>query len=492
MSRGCREVERGILRLLHGCKSVTQLTQIHAHFLRHYLHQSNHILAHFVSACGSLNKLSYANLVFEQTQNPNILLFNSMIKGYSLCGPFQRSIHLFSIMKKRGIWADEFTFASLLKACASLCDLKLGRGVHTEILILGFEGFSSIRIGIIELYTSCERIEEAKRVFDEMSHRDVIVWNLMVHGYCRSGDVDMGFHLFRQMRERSVVSWNAMISCLAHSSRESEALELFREMQDTGFEPDEATVITMLPVCARLGEVDVGRWIHSYAESSGLYQDFISVGNSLVDFYCKCGNLEAAFVIFKDMPRKNVISWNAMISGLAFNGKGELGVGLFEEMMNEGVSPNDVTFVGILACCAHAGLVQRGQDLFASMISNHHIKPKLEHYGCMVDLLGRSGCVKEAHNLMQTMPMKPTAALWGALLSACHTHGVMELAECAITELISLEPWNSGNYVLLSNIYAESGKWEEVEKIKDYAQKNFVPRLISSIAMLIGGASLGL
>ncbi|THG08866.1 hypothetical protein TEA_017892 [Camellia sinensis var. sinensis] len=356
-------------------------------------------------------------------------------------------------MKSRGIWPNEFTFAPLLKSCSILLDLKMGQGVHKEVISAGFESFSSIRIriGIVELYESCGTMEDAMKVFDEMPHRDVIVWNLMIRGFCEIGDFEMGFRLFRQMSERNVVSWNVMISSLARSRQKNEALEIFCQMQDNGFKPDEATVVSVLPVCAR---------------------------NSLVDFYCKCGILETTFTIFKDMPRKNVVSWNAMISGLAFNGKGELGVDLFEEMLLKDVKPNDVTFVVVLACCAHVGLVQQGLDLFASMTTKHQIELKLEHYGLMVDLLGRSGCVKEVHDLICTMPMNLNATLWGALLSACHTHDNMELAESAVKELIDLEPWNFGNYVLLSNVYAERGKWDEVEKERVLMTENRINKAL--------------
>lgn len=312
-------------------------------------------------------------------------------------------------------------------------------------------------------------------MFDEMHQRDVIVWNLMIRGFYKAGDVEMGLRLFRQMGERSVVSWNLMISCLAQSGRDGEALGVFHEMQANGVKPDEATVVSVLPVCGRLGEVDVGQWIHSYAAGScGLFKDFISVGNSLVDFYCKCGMLEKASTVFRDMPQKNVVSLNAMISGLALNGNGELGVDLFEEMISEGVNPNGATFVGVFACCAHAGLVEKGWDLFRSMSLKHHMEPKLEHYGSMVDILGRSGRLCEARDFIRSMPMKPNAAIWGALLSACRTYEDMELAECAVNELINLEPWNSGNYVLLSNIYAERGKWDEVEKVRVLMRENCI------------------
>ncbi|KAG6736812.1 hypothetical protein POTOM_060292 [Populus tomentosa] len=276
--------------------------------------------------------MAYANRIFKQTQNPTIILINAMIKGYSLNRPFKESFRLFSSMKNQGIWPDEYTPAPLLKACSSLGVLQLGKCIHKEVLVVGFEGFSSIRIGVIELYSSCGVMEDAEKVFDEMYQRDVIVWNLMIRGFCKRRDVDMGLCLFRQMRKRSVVSWNIMISCLAQSRQDSEALGLFHDMLDWGFKPDE---------------------------------------------------------------------------------------------------------VGVLSCCAHAGLFERGRELLSLMVEHHQIEPKLEHYGCMVDLLGRSGCVREAYDLIRSMPGgTPNAALWGSLLSACRTHGDVELAHLAIKDVL--------------------------------------------------------
>ncbi|GMN44010.1 hypothetical protein TIFTF001_013196 [Ficus carica] len=301
--------------------------------------------------------------------------------GFSVCGPFEQSLRLFSIMKSRGIWPDEYTFAPLLKACSNLREYRMGQCVHAKVL---------------------------------------------------SGD--------------------------------------------QGFEPDEATVVMVLPVCARLGAVEVGQWIHSYADSKRLLREVISVGNSLVDFYCKCGDLQSASSVFKKMDRRDVVSWNVMISGLAFNGEGQRGVELFEEMVGKGMNPNEATFVGVLACCAHAGLVEKGRHVFALMKRPHKIRPKLEHYGCLVDILGRGGSVKEAHDLIKSMPIKPNAALWGSLLGSCRTYGDLELAEIALNELINLEPWNSGNYVLLSNMYAEEGRWDKVEKVRELMKEKCVKK----------------
>ncbi|KAK9139212.1 hypothetical protein Scep_008893 [Stephania cephalantha] len=463
-----REAERRVLRLLHNHTTTkSHLTQIHAHLLRRHLHHSNLLLAHFTAVCGALRRTPYARLVFHQSSNPNILHFNSLIKAYSLTGPFEESLHLFSLMKNaHSIWPDQFTFAPLLKCCSNLSDLKLGSQVHCEVVVAGFESCAGVRIGLVELYCVCEAMGDAKRVFDEMPQRDVVAWNLMIRGYFKRGDVEAGIRLFERMEERSVVSWNSMIAGLAQSGREGEALELLRKMWMEGIELDDATLVVSLPAAARIGDLDIGRWIHCCADETGLSKEKIQVGNAIVDFYCKCGDLVTASKVFDEMPERNVVSWNTMIAGLALNGQGDRCVEFIAEMKRQGLEPNGATFTGALAGVAHAGMVQMGRELFCSMTVDHRIKPKLEHYGCMVDLLGRCGSLQEAYELIIGMPMHPNAAIWGALLSACRIHGDLELAECAAKELISIEPSNSGNYVSLSNIYAELGKWDEVKKVR--------------------------
>ncbi|EOA36671.1 hypothetical protein CARUB_v10012008mg [Capsella rubella] len=467
------EIERKLLRLLHGHSTRTRLPEIHAHLLRHYLHGSNLLLAHFISICGSLSYSDYASRVFSHIQNPNVLVFNAIIKCYSLVGPPLQSLSFFSSMKSRGIWADEYTYAPLLKSCSSLSDSRFGKCVHGEVLRTGFHRLGKIRIGVVELYASDGRMGDAQKVFDEIPDRNVVVWNLMVRGFCDSGDVERGLSLFKQMTERSIVSWNSMISSLSKCGRDREALELFCEMIVQGFDPDEATVVTVLPISASLGVLDTGKWIHSTVESNGLIKDFITVGNALVDFYCKSGDLETATTIFGQMQRINVVSWNTLISGCAMNGKGESGIDLFDAMIEEGkVAPNEATFLGVLACCSYTGRLEKGEELFGLMREKFKLEPRTEHYGVMVDLMSRSGRVIEAFEFLKTLPVNANAAMWGSLLSACRSQGDVKLAEVAAMELVKIEPGNSGNYVLLSNLYAEEGRWQDVEKVRTLMKKN--------------------
>lgn len=308
---------------------------------------------------------------------------------------------------------------------------------------------------------------DAHKVFNEMPQRDVIAWNLMINGYCKKGDWESALGLFRRMNERSVVTWNSIIAGLARCGQDMYTLQIFHEMWETsGFDPDDATVVAVLPVCARLGELDLGVRIHRYAEGKGLLNDALHVANSIIDMYCKCGDLATAKSLFDEMQQRSVVSWNTMIGGMAFNGRGQEGLDQFDEMLRRREKPNGGTFVSALGCCTHEGRVERGQEIFQSMATEHGIRPGMEHYGCMVDLLGRRGKVVEAYGLVRSMPMRANAAIWGALLSACRSYGELGMAEVAAKELIELEPWNSGNYVLLGNLLAEMGKWEEAEKVR--------------------------
>ena len=264
-----------------------------------------------------------------------------------------------------------------------------------------------------------------------------------------------------------MVSWNLMIGGCARCGRDDMAVWFFERMVgEREVAPDDGTLAAVLPACGRTGNVGAGRWAHEYAMKTGLLESTVNVANMVADMYCKCGDVASAREVFEGMQQRSVVSWNTMITGFSLNGHGVEGIELFQEMQRQGMEPNAVTFLGVLGCCAHAGAVEVGREIFQKMQLEHGIEPAIEHYGCMVDLLGRSGLLEEAHALIQEIPMKPNAAIWGALLSACRAHAGLGIAEVALKELINLEPWNSGNYVLLANLYAETGRWEDAGEVR--------------------------
>ncbi|KAJ0980606.1 hypothetical protein J5N97_008861 [Dioscorea zingiberensis] len=465
MSRSA--AERRVLHLLHGRETRVFVGELHAHILRLHLHLSTLLLSHFVSVCASLGRTSYAARLFLHSPDPDLLLFNSVLKAHSLSPSSSHlSLPLFSLLRRRSLLPDRLTFAPLLKSCSNLRHLLAGRAVHAATILAGFHSHAPVSIATLDLYSACDHLQDARKMFDEMPHRDTVVWNMMINAFCKRGDLSSGYCLFREMRDRNAVTWNSMISGFAKAGKDEDAMELFREMWACGVELDDATLVTVLPVCARLGALHVGRLIHEYAHRKALLKNAVNVANSLIDMYCKCGDLASASQVFDEMPRRTVVSWNTMINGLAFNGHGEDGLALFERMTGSGFRPNAGTFLGVLGCCTHAGMAERGRELFWSMSAEYGIEPEIEHYGCMVDLLGRCGLVREAHELIKTMPMSPSRATWGALLSSCRNYGDVDMAVVAAKELIEVEPWNSGNYVLLSNLYAEAGRWEDAEKVR--------------------------
>lgn len=299
-----------------------------------------------------------------------------------------------------------------------------------------------------------------------MTGRDIFAWNVMIAGYVRSGDLARARELFDVMPERNVVSWTTVIGAYTQMRRPEEAVEVFRRMQvEDGIKPDGVALLSVLSACGDLGAVDLGEWVHMFVVRRGLCQE-IPLMNAIIDMYVKCGCVGKAVEVFEGMKLRSVVTWTTMIAGFALHGLGLKAMEMFHRMEKENVEPNDVTFLAILSACSHIGLTNLGRWYFKIMVSQYRIKPRVEHYGCMVDLLGRAGCLMEAQGLVQDMPFKANAAIWGALLAAARTHGDAELGEQALLHLIELEPHNSGNYILLSNIYAEQERWDGVSKLR--------------------------
>lgn len=315
------------------------------------------------------------------------------------------------------------------------------------------------------MYVNCRCLDDARRVFEKMPRRDVVSWTTLISGYSRWGLVDDAYEVFERMPERNSVSWNAMIAAYVQSNRFREAFALFDRMRAEKVELDKFVAASMLSACTGLGALEQGEWIYRYIERSGIELDS-KLATTVIDMYCKCGCLEKAFEVFNGLPRKGISSWNCMIGGLAMHGRGEAAIDLFKKMEKENVTPDDITLVNVLNACAHAGLVDEGRHYFDYMTKSYGIEPKMEHFGCMVDLLGRAGLLKEGRNLIGEMPMSPDAGVLGALLGACKIHGDIDMGEKIGKQVIELEPQNSGRYILLANLFASVGRWDDVANVR--------------------------
>ncbi|XP_043724120.1 pentatricopeptide repeat-containing protein At3g62890-like [Telopea speciosissima] len=461
-----RALEEDIFSLLSASTSFTHILQIHARIFTLGLHQNNFIATRLVNLCSSTSSVNHACLTFHHIANPTVGLWNAFIRTLSQKKlPFE-TLSTYTQMKKARIPPDNFTFPFVLKACSLLSPTPpIGPAIHGEIIRTGFEFDPYIRNSLIDMYSKYGCLESAFFLFERMTVRDIVTWNSMIAGCFRREDVERGRELFDRMPERNVVSWNTVVSGCAHNGQALEALRLFRRMQSEWIPPNEVTLLSVMSACAQAGAIEIGKWVHRYIERNNIKLD-VYLSNCLIDMYSKGGSLQDARKVFDAMVERTVVSWNSMIAGLAMHGCGEDAVLLFEDMDRTGVEPNDITYIAILSACKHAGLIKEGRQYFKHMVEKHGITPKVEHYGCMVDLLGRGGCLIEAHELIKNMPIPPDAGIWGALLGACRTHGNLELAEHAVVCLLELEPWNAGNYVLLSNIYAARGLWDDVEEVR--------------------------
>eukprot|EP01018_Ginkgo_biloba_P002829 Gb_14728 [translate_table: standard] len=418
-------------------------------------------LVHMYAKCGSLVD---CRRVFDEMRARNVFSWTVMIAAYVRHGFTEEALALFHEMKQTGIQPNQFTFASVLPACANLESLEQGMKIHEDIISSRCDSDVFVYTALINMYGKCGSIEKARDVFDKMPQRNAVSWTAMLTGYTQSGRVDEALKLFQNMPERNVVSWTAMIAGYVQNGQPAEALTLFRLMQLAGVKPNRNTFASVIPACAKLAALEQGMEIHDDITRSGFQSD-VFVESALVDMYAKCGSIEKARDLFDKMHRRNAVSWTAMIGGYAMHGCGKEALRLFQQMQHSGINPDQITLLCVLSACCHAGLVEEGRQCFDCMSRYYHITPAMEHYVCIVDLLGRAGRLEEAQDFINKMPIKPDATVWRCLLGACRIHNNIELAECVAKRLIELDPKNAAPYVLLSNIYAAAGRWDDTENV---------------------------
>lgn len=280
-----------------------------------------------------------------------------------------------------------------------------------------------------------------------------------------------------QSHKFGLIIWFPELNRYAQNGQPEEAIKLFNAMRESTTEPDKYTVAAVLSACASVGALKLGSWVDGFASRKGLINRNVYISTALVDMYAKCGNLDRAIKIFQSMPHKNVVSWNAMISAMASHGHGQEAIELFHCMLDEKeVTPNDITFVGLLSACVHTGLVNEGRQWFNLMETKFGIVPRIEHYSCMVDLLARAGKVEEAWEFIENMPEEPDAVLLGALLNACRNSKNVEIGEKVMGKILELEPLNSGNYVISSKIYVNSNRLEDAARMRGLMKERGVSK----------------
>ncbi|KAL7619004.1 hypothetical protein Lser_V15G00353 [Lactuca serriola] len=451
--------------ILQNCKNIRKLKKIHAQIVKFSLSQSSYLVTKMVNVCEQNQQVEFARLLFKDVSEPNIYLYNAIIRAHTHCHLYSFTIDIYKQMLKEPIFPDNFTYPFVIRSCGGLSDIYLAKQVHGHVLQSGVQSNIVIENSILDMYIKCDGITDGHKVFDEMTDKDVISWNSLIYGHIKLGQMKRARELFEGMTEKSIASWTAMISGYTRIGSHEDALHIFRMMQLTGVKPDWISLLSVLPACTQLGALELGKWIHFYAEKN-CFLEKISVCNALIEMYSKSGNINQARQVFDKMLQRDVISWSTMIGGLANHGKAPEAIKLFQDMQKTTIKPNKITFVGLLSACAHAGFLEIGLKYFDSMENDYNLNPGIEHYGCLVDLLGRTGCLDRAFELVNKMPMKPDSVIWGSLLSSCRTKGNLELAVIAMEHLLELEPEDIGNYVMLSNIYAGLGRWDGVSRVR--------------------------
>ncbi|PIA39346.1 hypothetical protein AQUCO_02600060v1 [Aquilegia coerulea] len=419
---------------------MIHLHQLQAQMIKLSLDQNTQAMSKLVafSAISNHGNINYACSILSYINNPTIYMWNLLIRGFSQSKEPHKAFIWYSKMTNSGILPDNFTFPFVLKACSRLFDLKMGFQFQSQIIKLGL--FMDIYIGssLVYLYTSCGEIDLARIVFEGIEIKNVVTWNVMISGCVRNGKFV------------------------------KEALEYFQEMRAECVEDmfDEFTLVSVSSACANMGALVLGKWVHGLVCKSG-FCEVVPLGNALVDMYGKCGNLDDACKLFDQMCVRDIVSWSTMIDVLAMHGFGRRAVEVFIEMERAGIVPDDTAFTSLLCACSHAGLLHEGREWFKRLSCDYGITPKIQHYGCMVDLLGKAGQLKEAYELISEMPIRPDAATWRSMFGACLYHGDFDLAKIAASQLLLFDLGDSaGDTVIMSNLYSKLRKWDDAERMR--------------------------
>ncbi|XWS25023.1 hypothetical protein CRYUN_Cryun27aG0035200 [Craigia yunnanensis] len=454
--------------IFKACASVSTQTygkSLHAESIKSGVYIDLHTASSLLNMYSKCGNLVDSRKVFDEMPERNVVTWNAMIAGYLKNGDRESALDLF---EKMPIRRNSVTWIEMIDGFAKSRDTLKARRFFDKVP-LELRNVVTWTV-MVDGYSANGELEAARELFEMMPERNFFVWSSMIFGYCKRGDIKEARDIFDRIPIRNLVNWNSLISGYAQNGFCEEALEMFRKMQSEGFEPDEVTITSVLSACAQLGELDVGKEIHYLIKGKGMKVNQF-VLNALLDMYAKCGDLAHARLIFEGMSHTHRTSacWNSMILGFAIHGQSKEALEFFRRMEELNDMPDDITFLSLLSACAHGGFVDEGLDIFSKM-ETYGLVASIKHYGCLVDLLGRAGRLKEAFDLIKRMPIKPNDVVWGALLGACRVHLDTNMVEQVMQEIgrvdHDVDSGDNSHYVLLANIYAASDRWEKAEKMR--------------------------
>ncbi|KAK9154889.1 hypothetical protein Sjap_002369 [Stephania japonica] len=459
-SEGARKdvatISLAILACIESAYDFRKGKSLHAYVIKSGMNIHASIGNALLSMYAYLNCVESSSKIFYQIRNPDVVSWNTLILVLACNKLMNQARGIFFQMQQFNFEPNSFTMVSLLAMCADEGCINIGRAIHAFIIRLGVEVDPSLCTALTVMYV-------------------------------RSGDEATARFLFDNFPDRDLISWNALISTYVENNQPNKALLLFHQMLSE-VDPNSITIINALSACGHLTDLPQSQCIHAYAIRRNLALSFhISMGNTLMTTYARCGSIHIAEIIFRSLPKRDVVSWNAIIASYGMHRHAQKSLVAFAQMQDDGLSSNNVTFVSVLSACSHAGLIEMGWQHLYSMRQDYNLTPEVVHYSCVVDLLGHGGHLKEARDFIDLMPIQPDASVWRALLGGCHVYPNIELARPAFDKLIELEPLNIGNYIWLSNIYAGAGLWDEVDELRTEIKEKNLTKLPGISWILIKG-----
>ncbi|CAA7056601.1 unnamed protein product [Microthlaspi erraticum] len=432
--------------------------------------------------------------IFEWMQReefvPDEVTWTSILSCHSQSKKLEDVIKYFDVMRKSGGGVSGEALAVFFSVCAELGAFDAAEKVHGYVVKGGFGECLPSKNALTYVYGKQGKVKEAEQLFREIRNKGIESWNALIMSFVDAGKLDEALSLFTELEEfgnvvkANVVTWTSVIKGCNVQGRGDDSLECFRRMQFSKVLANSVTICCVLSVCAELPALNLGKEIHGHVIRTSM-SDNILVQNALVNMYSKSGSLSEGNLVFEAIRDKDLISWNSMIKGYGMHGFGERALSMFDRMVESGVRPDGIALVAVLSACSHAGLVEKGREIFNSMGKKFGLEPQQEHYACIVDLLGRVGFLEEANEIVKSMPMEPKVCVLGALLNSCRMHKNMDIAEKIATQLFRLEPEMTGSYMLLSNTYSASGRWEESAKVRALAKSKDLKKVSGSSCIVL-------